>query len=856
MKRSSAPSSQSLPAGKRGKFLAPFKANVNQFNRPNVVAGPGYRVVKGINTLQESKEKENENASIADTPASKTEKENVRYYNVVWCKASKKKHKKWDGDGVLLVNIKSVLLKDSEGKDIGRSSGFKSAELQNLVDGSTLFVGNKEVEVLDEISQDMYKSGRCFVQFIRDASCVTKPFRSPANLAGGNSALSKTSKEASVSKPTIVEPRHNPNADNAIVMPRPSASHQWLHNKQGLPVVDVVLDPYISTNLRPHQIKGVTFLYKCVMGLGAFNGNGAILADEMGLGKTLQCISLIWTLLKQGPYSGKPVIKRCIIVTPGSLVKNWSAEFKKWLGSERIRTFPVGSDKRIQDFAKSFVYPVMIVSYEMLLRYVSDVRSIKFDLIICDEAHRLKNFGIKTTAAITGLGIKKIVLLTGTPIQNDLKEFYCLGQLCNPGIFGTMSSFRQVFENPINKILLKNCSEDEEELGNERAMELKRMADMFVLRRTFEVNKQYLPPKVELAIFCGISSMQKRIYEKIIESRAVRSCLTAYSNGSKHLVCISILKKLCNHPVIVYQSAKAFQEGTSFSDEHLEDSLYDGIIENYPENYDESFEIDHSGKLGVLNRLLDEFKRAGEKAVVVSNSTKTLDVVERLLKARQSAFLRLDGQTSTEERLKRVDRFNSKYSSEDIFLLSSKAGGTGLNLIGASRLILYDIDWNPANDIQAMARIWRDGQTKKVFIYRLLSTGTIEEKMFQRQIAKQSLSGSIVDLKIDSVNFSHEDLKDLFQLQDCATCSTHELLGCSCTYMPQSSFADASAAKVARPSQLGVARKSFEKKHYTMAELMSWSHIQPGENERLKDDLLKRCLENVTFVFQNESDTR
>ncbi|TRZ12827.1 hypothetical protein HGM15179_014283, partial [Zosterops borbonicus] len=131
-----------------------------------------------------------------------------------------------------------------------------------------------------------------------------------------------------------------PKADS-LVMPRPNASHQWMFNKAGFPVVDVVVDPYIANNLRPHQKEGIIFLYECVMGMRVSGRFGAILADEMGLGKTLQCIALVWTLLRQGPYGCKPVLKRALVVTPGSLVKNWKKEFQKWLGSERIKVFTV-----------------------------------------------------------------------------------------------------------------------------------------------------------------------------------------------------------------------------------------------------------------------------------------------------------------------------------------------------------------------------------------------------------------------------------------------------------------------------------------------------------------------------------
>jgi len=356
-------------------------------------------------------------------------------------------------------------------------------------------------------------------------------------------------------------------------------------------------------------------------------------------------------------------------------------------------------------------------------------------------------------------------------------------------------------------------------------------------------------------VFCSTSALQRKLYERIIESKSVRSCLSASAQGSRHFICISALKKLCNHPLLLYNSATEFEENKSLCDDDFEgNSLYARLVDKFPDKYSQSYEVSHSGKLQVLDSLLDAFREREEKAVIVSNSTKALDIFEKLLKMKEREFLRLDGQTSTEDRQNLVDRFNSKQSNIDIFLLSSKAGGTGLNLIGASRLILYDIDWNPANDIQAMARIWRDGQRKAVFIYRLLSTGTIEEKIFQRQISKQCLSGSVVDRQKNNVNFSREELKDLFTLEESTTCKTHELLDCNCIYMPQDFTPGCNIKCETRPTQLGVQFCNPEKvKRLSVAQLMSWSHIKPGDSEKLKDDVLRKCLENVTFIFQNES---
>ncbi|KAJ7372116.1 DNA repair and recombination protein rad54b [Desmophyllum pertusum] len=647
-------------------------------------------------------------------------------------------------------------------------------------------------------------------------------------------------------------------------MPRPSATHQLEHNRGGLDIRDVVVDPHVSQHLRPHQRDGVMFLYECVMGLRNFNGNGAILADDMGLGKTLQCISLIWTLHKQGMYGGNHSVKRTLIITPGSLVKNWSSEFRKWLGNERLKVYAVNSDKRVKEFMNSPLYPVMIISYEMFLRSVEEVRNIKFGLVICDEAHRLKNTTIKTATMISGLKTRRRILLTGTPVQNDLKEFHSLVDVCNPGILGTQSCFRRLYEEPIVHGQQPDATSEEKLLGQTRAAELNRLTSMFFLRRTSEVNSRYLPPKVESVVFCRPSLLQLSVYRHLLTSRVVRSCLTSYSSGgSRHLVCIGALKKLCNDPSLIYSQCQQANEMADSLDIDQEASVYEGLDRSFPESYKpDRFTTDHSGKLQVLSHILAQIHRIGERVVLISNYTQTLDLLQKLCENRSYDFLRLDGKTPTSKRQSLVDRFNDKHCKIFVFLLSSKAGGVGLNLIGASRLVLFDIDWNPANDIQSMARVWRDGQKNTVHIYRLLTTGTIEEKIYQRQTAKQGLSGTVADAKESvKIEFSRDELKDLFTLHENTLCLTHDLLQCTCMVAEVESDDEcqsepaANQQSVTRPCQLGSCDNNSNQKNLSIAELMDWQHYPcpsvPGSD--FEDDAVQEAGSTVSFVFRTKT---
>ncbi|XP_068020467.1 DNA repair and recombination protein RAD54B [Melanerpes formicivorus] len=782
----------------------------------------------------------------------------VKYFSVVWCKASKKKHKKWEGDAVLIAKGKSVILKDMEGKDIGKGSGYKSKELESLEEGQTLMVGGKEIEVMGVISADDFSSGRCFQAGIgtHDTVPAAHSQASLKSFCKPFKAVCQGSTKENIPKgPQSCKPRHDPSASNALVMPKPSASHQWMLNKAGLPVVDVVVDPYIANNLRPHQREGIIFLYECVMGMRVSGRFGAILADEMGLGKTLQCIALVWTLLRQGPYGCRPVLKRALIVTPGSLVKNWRKEFQKWLGSERIKVFTVDQDHKVEEFLSSPLYSVLIISYEMLLRCLDQVQAVEFNLLICDEGHRLKNSSIKTTTALTALSCERRIILTGTPIQNDLQEFYALIEFVNPGILGSLSTYRKVYEEPIVKSREPSATKEEKELGEKRAAELTRLTGLFILRRTQEVINQFLPPKKESIIFCLPTALQLQLYRKLLSSRVIRSCLQGRLENSPHLVCIGALKKLCNHPCLLFKALKE-KSCDAVSDEQDESSLYEGVIDVFPQDYTaETFSESDSGKLQVLVKLLAAIQElsSSERVVLVSNYTQTLNILQETCRRYGYSYTRLDGHTPVSHRQQIVDTFNSKFSPAFIFLLSSKAGGVGLNLVGASHLILYDIDWNPATDIQAMARVWRDGQKHTVHIYRLLTTGSIEEKIYQRQISKQDLSGAVVDLSKTSehIHFSVEELRNLFTLHEDSSCVTHDLLECDC--MGRSEFQNSSSEEpsVSRSCQLGQNQvKPNSKKALSMSQLMQWKHFS-GHQQTLDDPFLERIKGNVSFIFQN-----
>ncbi|GAA6015334.1 hypothetical protein JCM10207_008952 [Rhodosporidiobolus poonsookiae] len=593
--------------------------------------------------------------------------------------------------------------------------------------------------------------------------------------------------------------------------------------------VAVVIDPVVGTKLRPHQVEGVKFLYRCTTGMKDENAFGCIMADEMGLGKTLQCITLMWTLLRQSPLPNKHAIDKAIVVCPSSLVRNWANELVKWLGEGAVSPLAIdgkvtGNDliKQVRQWCstkgKQVVTPIVIVSYEKLRTLKEELGQTEVGLLLADEGHRLKNSVNQTYTSLMSINCKRRVILTGTPIQNDLDEYFSLLNFCNPGYLGTKQQFHKTYELPIIKGRDGLATDKEKERGDTAMKDLLGRVQPFIIRRTNDLLSKYLPVKYEHVVFCSLSPFQLALYRFFMKTPELQALLKG--KESQPLKAITILRKLCNHPDLLN-----FQEDMP------------GAQSCFPEGYDPTdrrrkLDPELSGKMAVLDRFLTQMRAtSNDKIVLISNFTTTLDMFEKLCASRRYGFLRLDGTMNVTKRQKLVDRFNNPDGTEFVFLLSSKAGGCGINLIGANRLVLFDPDWNPASDMQALARVWRDGQKKDCFVYRFVAVGTVEEKIFQRQSHKQNLSSCIVDAKEGiERHYSGDDLKKLFQYVERA-CETHDLFKCKrCKDGKQ---------KIKAPAML-------------YGDTSTWNHLSNECLRSIHDDLLRAetGLGAVTACFQ------
>lgn len=642
--------------------------------------------------------------------------------------------------------------------------------------------------------------------------------------------------------PQVEEAETAEHAENLVIQKRPSRfrlpTNVNLHEMLGIsndpnedptakfPNVAVVIDPNLGKILRPHQREGVRFLYRCTAGLVHPKAMGCIMADEMGLGKTLQCLTLMWTLLKQGPR-GKKTIDKCIVVCPSSLVRNWANEITKWLGKGTLNSLAIDGKSvksdaigdAIQSWAdaqgRGVVAPVLIISYDTLRRHVDKLVHCEVGLLLADEGHRLKNGESQTFTALNSVNCKRRVILSGTPIQNDLSEYFSLLNFANPGLLGTRNEFRKNYELDILRGRDSLADDKEREKGDAKLKELTELVQKFIIRRTNDILSKYLPVKYEYVIFCELSEMQKNIYNHFITSPNIKKLLRGLD--SQPLKAIGLLKKLCNHPNLL--NLRSDIEGC----DHLIPDDYQDDNSGYGRH--RVIQTEYSSKFQMLQRFLYKINReTDDKIVIISNYTQTLDLVEKMCRQSKYGCLRLDGTLNINKRQKLVDTFNNPEGREFVFLLSSKAGGCGINLIGANRLILMDPDWNPASDQQALARVWRDGQKKNCFIYRFISTGTIEEKIFQRQSAKMQLSSCVVDSNEDVERlFSSDNLKQLFQYNQNTISETHETYKC----------------KRCDPS---TGKQKLRSTAMLYGDATSWNHIN---HENL--------AQNEDFLIQNES---
>ncbi|KAJ1448205.1 SNF2 family N-terminal domain-containing protein [Pelagophyceae sp. CCMP2097] len=460
----------------------------------------------------------------------------------------------------------------------------------------------------------------------------------------------------------------------------------------------------LAGDMRDYQLQGLNFLAKMYD-----SGVSCILGDEMGLGKTLQTIAL----LAHNKARGEP--GAALVVCPLSVLSSWQGEFAKWCPTLRVLKLHCSDPAERETLRRKILgqpdsYDVVLTTYEMLKSKEMSLgfRRLWWSAVVLDEGHCIKNSETLVSKAVRALHFRFTCVLTGTPLQNNLVELWAVLNYLAPETFGTPAPFERAFDLGQNRV-------DAALLSQAHAM-----LKVFMLRRLKETVEKCMPQKVETTIEVPLAPMQLFWYRRLllkdssllrrVEAAAAPGGVGAKSTGdySRLKSLLMQLRKCCNHPFL-FDEAEADIEATSL------ESL-----------------VAASGKLTVLDALLRKLLKAGHRCTVFSQFTRTLDILEDFLILRGIVYCRLDGSTSRVQRAVAVAEFNKPGSPTAVFLMSTRAGGLGLNLQTADTCILFDSDWNPQPDLQAMARVHRIGQTKVVHVYRLVSAGTVEERILQR----------------------------------------------------------------------------------------------------------------------------
>ncbi|XP_045049557.2 DNA excision repair protein ERCC-6-like 2 isoform X4 [Desmodus rotundus] len=583
--------------------------------------------------------------------------------------------------------------------------------------------------------------------------------------------------------------------------------------------------PYtINRYLRDYQREGAQFLY------GHFiQGRGCILGDDMGLGKTVQVISflaavlhkkgtrediennmpefLLRSLKKEPPSIAK---KMFLIVAPLSVLYNWRDELDTW-GYFRV-TILHGNKKDTELIrVKQRKCEIALTTYETLRLCLDELNSLEWSAVIVDEAHRIKNPKARVTEVMKALKCNVRIGLTGTILQNNMKELWCVMDWAVPGLLGSRIHFKKQFSDPVEHGQRHTATKRELATGRKAMQMLARRMTGWFLRRTKTLIKNQLPKKEDRMVYCSLTDFQKAVYQTVLETEDVTLILQSSEpctcgSGRKRRNCcyktnshgetvktlyfsyLTVLQKVANH-VSLLQAAS-----TSKHQETLIKRICDQVFSRFPDfvqkSKDAAFETlsdpKYSGKMKVLQQLLSHCRKNRDKVLLFSFSTKLLDVLQQYCMASGLDYRRLDGSTKSEDRIKIVKEFNGT-QDVNVCLVSTMAGGLGLNFTGANVVVLFDPTWNPANDLQAIDRAYRIGQCRDVKVFRLISLGTVEEIMYLRQVYKQQLHCVVVGSEnakryFEAVQGSKEHrgelfgVSNLFKLRFQGSCLTKDIL--------------------------------------------------------------------------------
>ncbi|GAA5925972.1 hypothetical protein JCM3775_005165 [Rhodotorula graminis] len=512
--------------------------------------------------------------------------------------------------------------------------------------------------------------------------------------------------------------------------------------------------------MREYQVQGLNWM----CGL-YYNGINGILADEMGLGKTLQTIAFLGYLKfirgTHGPH---------LIVVPKSTLDNWAREIDRWVPGFSVVVLKGTKEERAELVQQRILpgdFDICLASYEICLREKAGLKKLAWEYIVIDEAHRIKNVDSMLSQIVRLFDSRGRLLITGTPLQNNLHELWALLNFLLPDVFSDVADFDAWFEkqgdasdaavesaaaeasapstedpSAVAEVAKKAGGDDD--ASNKVVKQLHAVLRPFLLRRVkMDVEKSLLPKK-EINVYVGMTELQRKWYKSILEKDidAVNGASSKKEGKTRLQNIVMQLRKCCNHPY-----------------------LFDGAEPGPPFTTDEHL-VEAAGKMLVLDKLLKSMKAKGSRVLIFSQMSRVLDILEDYCLFREYKYCRLDGGTAHEDRMEQIDAYNKPGSDKFIFLLTTRAGGLGINLVSADVVVLYDSDWNPQADLQAMDRAHRIGQTKQVYVFRFVTENAVEEKVLERAAQKLRLDQLVIQqgrATQSTKNTNKDDLVDMIQ---------------------------------------------------------------------------------------------
>ncbi|XP_046356993.2 DNA excision repair protein ERCC-6-like 2 isoform X1 [Haliotis rufescens] len=600
----------------------------------------------------------------------------------------------------------------------------------------------------------------------------------------------------------------------------------------------------INQYLRDYQRVGIKFLYSHYR-----EGRGAILGDDMGLGKTVQVIGLLAALLhKQGNRVDvmrlKPKFirelsdssdfadidyKPFLIIGPGSVLYNWLDELDTW-GYFTARKFHGSDKKSCLAEVKKGKLEVVVTTFETFRDNMEELNCVDWEAVIVDEVHRIKGLKAQTTQALRCLHTKKRYGLTGTALQNNMTELWSILDWAQPDVMGRLYEFETEFVQVIERGQGYDASKRELALARKKKEEFSNKRTGMMIRRTKKIIADQLPEKDDNVVFCKLTPLQESVYRAVLghpdmslvmrmhdpcdcESTRTRSkcCYKGeqilvfweirnrtfvlkvspegHSIASIMFSFMHLLLKTANHVALLTPHANSSPQQLKRTREVCKVAFKD-----HPQFLEQTREASfrtlsdpkYCGKMKVLQGLLSVFYKTHSKVLVFSYSTRLLDILEQYIISDGHEYRRIDGTVNNRRRMDIVREFN-KDPSIFVCLISTKAGGLGLNLTGANKVVIFDPNWNPSHDLQAQDRAYRIGQRKDVNVYRLISVGTIEENIYLRQIYKQQL-GNVAVASENATRFFHGiqgdrfhkgelfGVKNMFQIRTGDSCLTMDIL--------------------------------------------------------------------------------